>query len=1169
MQNTDKPVANENFAIVQNDKLEFSIWPANVPPPAGWNLVGVTGSEDECLEHIGRIWTDMTPAPVRKPEAEAQYAAPEVVPGESGARGAGIPIPDVGISELIDRCNAHAPQEIAVRFAGETLTRGDLARRTALFASRLVGLGAAPERLVAVLLPRSADAVVAILAVLKSGSAYLPLSTADPVSRLLMILRDAGNPLVITDAAGRSKLSGYDRIISMTEDDEGGAGSAEFPAVTGENLAYVVYTSGTSGPPKGVLGTHRQLVNYVRWCAEEFALDPGERALLHAPLYFVGSVMTLFTALTAGWELDVAPEPVAFDELRDQARAGRCGFLKLTPSHVRALTSIGDVAGLARLYMVGSEPFHLTPALAGWMAESPGSRFANHYGMSETCGATWYWVSGDEPAGERLPVGAPIFNAEVHVLDSDGRRLPHGQVGELCLAGANIGRGYHGNPALTARRWRPHPWGQPGERLLYSGDLARMAPDGTVEVLGRADRQVKIRGHRIALPTVEEAVLRCPGVAEAVVSVIPDSQDVPRLTALLRATPAEQPQVGLIREQLLAELPEPYVPSHFIVTREFPLTANGKIDYGRLAGIRGIRPETAAAFSEPATAVEKALCDVFAEVLQLERVGADDDFRDLGGDSMNVVQAISAAQEAGVEVSIGEFFEHGTPRALATLAKSAEPAPVRETGTPVIPGPLSGTGEGQTTSEAEAEAEPLVADPDGKILRISVPFAGTGRIAPLTWGQMHMWRPMKWYGRSFAGLNITRFIDLGASGAELATCQEAVRRLAETYEPVRTRFVEDEGSPVQRVVADGVFRLEVLDAAPDETEERATERAGRLASEPFDHARQWPVRICVIRSSGRVRLIVIVVSHLAFDGWSVERLTTSLAGWIRGDSLDLPEPVQPADEVVEERSPRGRRRNDQALAYWRDRLAELPTAGPGPDRPRVDSPWQRWAIWSPDIAAKAIELAERTRTSSSTVMLTLAAITTAALQRRDTVGLLLISGNRFTHRERQVAGSALQDALAVHHHGDGMLLADMIKKTYRMATEAYFNGRYDPVALDTVRDEAAGPAGRPDLSWYFNDARLGREWEPGPAGGSAGEPFLVQGFEQNDMTFCLGLAQRGPNCEVFLLADTAVLPPERIRGFLRGLDPLLSRALCEELSAADVARALLGPAPGLPAGGEN
>lgn len=1216
MSTGSESVAERRFMVVRNAEDQWSVWPADDPSPAGWIHTGFVGTEEECLSEVGRVWSDLRPASIRSASAggngngnggrdgdgdgdsasDRWWSAPThpagTVRDTSGAVGVTVPIPDVSISDLIDRCGAREPDGIAIRFAGRTITRAELTTRVRRLASRLLELGAGPERPVAVLLPRSADAVVAIVATLRAGSPYLPLSMADPVSRLAAVLRQAGDPPVLTDTEGRAMLSGsgYPGTVALLDDLDRASGGdagdesskAAFPQVGGGHLAYVMYTSGTSGPPKGVLGTHRQLVNYVRWCAEEFALEPGERALLHAPLYFVGSVMTLFTALTAGWELEVAPEPVAFDELRSLARGGRCGFLKLTPSHVRGLTAIGDVADLARLYMIGSEPLNLTPALAGWLAESPGSRFANHYGMSETCGATFYWVRGDEAAGERLPVGGPIINAEVHLVDPGGRRVPYGEVGELCLAGAVVGRGYHGDPELTARRWRPHPWGRPGERLLHTGDLARMTPDGTVEVLGRADRQVKIRGHRIALPAVEAAVLACPGVAEAVVSVMPDQQDVPRLTALLRPAPGAHPEAGLIRQRLLGELPEPWVPSRFIVTRDFPLTPNGKIDYARLAGVRGLRPETAGAFRDPATPVEKALCDIFAEVLELERVGADDNFRDLGGDSMNVVQVIALAQEAGIEVSIGEFLAHGTPGALAALATRSADADDIPTDVPTLQSrddqwAPAGSDQSDQSDQIDDESTTAEDGTDGPTSPLAVPFAGAGRSAQLTWGQMHMWRPMQWYGAEFAGLNITRDIDLTDAPVDVRVCRSTIRRLVETYESVRTWFLQTADGPVQRVAATGVFPVQVLDVDPDEIDEAAREQSGRLLAEPFRHDQQWPVRICLVRCEGMVRRIVLVASHLAFDGWSLDRLTASLAGWIRGDTLDLPDPVQPVDQVARERSAAGRLRNAKALAHWQARLDELSPADTGPadtdlsdgraDRRadgRADPPWQRWALWSPGVATAATDLAARTRTSTSTVMLALAGITAAALQRRRTVGLLLIAGNRITRHERQIAGSTVQDALIVHTDR-GRSLAEVIQETYRDATEAYANAQCDPVALDALRAESAARHGAPDLSWYFNDARSGREWEPAadtggdhPGEPAGAEPFLVRGFKQQDMTFCLGLAQRGPHCEVFLLADTAVLAPERIRRFLAGLEPLLRAAVRDDLTTDDVVRTLLG-----------
>ena len=674
-----------SYQIVVNQLRQYSIWRLDKPFPAGWSAVGEPGGKDDCLARITELWTDMSPVPGRPSAGEptdpwpARPETPATIdPGLSAVRGARVPLPDVGVHTLIETRCGHEPDQVAVRYGPDVITRVRLEERTRAWAHVLVRLGAARGQPVAVLLPRSAEAVLAIVAVLRAGTAYLPLSTADPRARLLTILGDAHEPLVITDERGRAGLEGYTGpMVTVTDLDlaaaeAGGRSEPALPTVSAADLAYVMYTSGTTGAPKGVLGTHGQLVNYVRWCAEEFALKPGEPALLHAPLYFVGSVMTLFTALIAGWKLQIAPEPVGFDELARLARSGPCGFLKLTPSHVRGLTALGDVDGMARLIMIGSEPLYLTQEFAAWIAGSPGARFANHYGMSESCGGTWHWIGDDSTLGERLPVGRPILNAEIHIIGPDGERVPVGETGELCMAGQVIGHGYHGQPALTALRWTPHPWGAPGERLLRTGDLARMSPDGIIDVLGRADRQVKIRGHRVALPVVEEALRRCPGVAEAVVSATRAAAGSQRLTAYVRPMPDESLDAAELRARLSEELPEPSVPSRVVPVSRFPLTPNGKVDYAGLAEVPAMRPATAGPFEEPGSELEAALCALFVRVLQVEVVGARDDFFELGGDSLAVVEVVTAAEEdLGVEIGIGEFFDLRTPRRLAESAERA------------------------------------------------------------------------------------------------------------------------------------------------------------------------------------------------------------------------------------------------------------------------------------------------------------------------------------------------------------------------------------------------------------------------------------------------------------------------------------------------------------------
>jgi hypothetical protein len=444
------------------------------------------------------------------------------------------------------------------------------------------------------------------------------------------------------------------------------------------------------------------------------------------------------------------------------------------------------------------------------------------------------------------------------------------------------------------------------------------------------------------------------------------------------------------------------------------------------------------------------------------------------------------------------------------------------------------------------------------LTRVTVPFSADGRTAPWTWAQWHMEPALRGYGDDFAGLNLPRTVSLGGDGADLADVLTAVQYVTETWESVRTLFTGSGGKPEQLVDAEGVIVVEVLDAAPGQAAAAAAGRARELAAGLFNHAREYPVRFCAVRDArdGRVRFVALAASHLAFDGWSIGRLAADLAVQALGDSGVLKPPVQPADEAAWEASQKGQRRSERTLEHWRARLAELPPRCPRPGAAPEDPRWQRWAVHSPVTADRAAELARLTRTSTGAVMLTLAAIAAAQLQGQDIAGLLLISGNRITLRERLIGGAALQDAIMTVRYDPGLPLTDMVRRVYPVAAQAYSHGRVDPAALRALRAEAAGAAA-PDLSWFFNDARLGREWEC-PAGALAAGPFFVQGFNSNDMTFCLSLAQRGDNCEVALLADTAVLSAGQVRGFLTAMGPLLHDAAGGKLTAGEAARALLG-----------
>ncbi|NJP42657.1 condensation domain-containing protein [Actinacidiphila epipremni] len=433
------------------------------------------------------------------------------------------------------------------------------------------------------------------------------------------------------------------------------------------------------------------------------------------------------------------------------------------------------------------------------------------------------------------------------------------------------------------------------------------------------------------------------------------------------------------------------------------------------------------------------------------------------------------------------------------------------------------------------------------------------------------------YGPAFATLSLRQVLALAAPGVSVDECAAGIRRLVERHAGLRTRFTEGEGEgggPRQVAVAEGSFLVEVHEVAGGSEGALAAfaeRRSRKLAAEPFRHSHEWPVRFGLVCRQGRVRAVVLVCSHLAFDGWSADLVGRELRALL-GGGQDAGQPAgqpagqdvwQPLDQAAYEQSDRGRRENDRTLRHWRARLAEVPDAPPRPplDRPAAP-PIQQWWLTSPALAAASVAVADRTRTSSSTVLLTLAATALAALRGQDTVPLLLIAGNRLTERQQAYAGATAQDGLLLFDRGStgaNSGLDDAVREVYRRSAASYLRGRFDRAALTDLTAELDARRRHPlDLSGYFNDARLSQDWVlgPGPHPRSARGPAFVRGYDRNDMSFCLVLAQQGADCRVSLLADTRVLPADAIPGVLSGLESLLCEAATADVPLAAVPAAL-------------
>ncbi len=576
------------------------------------------------------------------------------------------PVGEVLLHDLLTARAEQAPELPALVQGQEQLTHGELAARSDRLAAHLRALGAGPDVLVAIFLERSVDLVVALLAVLKAGGAYLPLETSLPGPRLSFMLDDSGAPFLLTRTGLLPALPEHSCCVVCLDDlpeiaDDGG--QALRPAA--DNLAYVLYTSGSTGTPKGVAIPHRGLANYLLWAMEAYPVGKGRGAPVHSPIGFDLTVTSLFLPLLAGRRVDLVPEEDGVEGLAAALAEGGFGLVKLTPAHLDVLQRLlppERVAGCAEAFVLGGEPLS-GEQLAFWRLHAPGLRLINEYGPTETVvGCCAYEIPASVPPAGPVPIGRPIANTRILILDPELFPVPVGTPGELYIGGAGLCRGYLHRPDLTAERLVPDLFGMPGERLYRTGDLARRLPDGRIEFLGRSDHQVKIRGFRIELGEIEAALVSVSGVREAVVLARADRSLVAYVVGAIA--------VEELRRSLRERLPDYMIPAAFVTLAALPLTANGKVDREALpAPQRQSAPET---YLAPRTPVEEVLAGIWAQVLRLPRVGVNDNFFEMGGDSILSVQIVARARQAGLRFTVRQIFEHQTVAELARHATAIE-----------------------------------------------------------------------------------------------------------------------------------------------------------------------------------------------------------------------------------------------------------------------------------------------------------------------------------------------------------------------------------------------------------------------------------------------------------------------------------------------------------------
>ncbi|KOG07400.1 MULTISPECIES: non-ribosomal peptide synthetase [Streptomyces] len=611
------------------------------------------------------------------------------------------PVPGTTIAALFAARVAETPDASAVVFEDTTLTYAELDRRAEALARSLRARGAGPEEYVAVAVPRSAELMVALLGVLKSGAAYLPVDLDYPADRVAFMLADSGARTVVTtgEAAGRLPavpglshlLVGPDALDRTVPGAPGKAGAAPgAPAEDGpvpdgavrpagpDHPAYLIYTSGSTGRPKGVAVTHRAVVNRLAWMQGQYGLTADDRVLQKTPSSFDVSVWEFFWALTEGATVVLARpdghrDPSYLAHLVHDRRITTAHFVpSMLAAFLQAMEAASGApdwaASLRRVFCSGEA---LTGADARRWADLTARSgrtpvpLHNLYGPTEAAVDVTYfpYEGGDEPA---VPIGRPVWNTRLHVLDPFLRPVPDGVPGELYLAGVQLARAYHDRPGLTAERFVADPFGAPGERMYRTGDLVRRRADGAVEYLGRTDRQVKVRGNRVEPGEIEAALAALPGVARAAVTVRDGA-----LVGYAVPAPGAAPDTGALRAALADALPAPMVPHALVLLAELPLTPSGKLDQNALPSPA---PAPTTGGRAPRDARERALCEIFTDVLKVPGIGADDDFFVLGGDSLGSIVVATRARDHGMTLSPRDVFECRTPAALAETAARAAAA---------------------------------------------------------------------------------------------------------------------------------------------------------------------------------------------------------------------------------------------------------------------------------------------------------------------------------------------------------------------------------------------------------------------------------------------------------------------------------------------------------------
>ncbi|EOW6931029.1 amino acid adenylation domain-containing protein [Serratia marcescens] len=808
---------------------------------------------------------------------------------------------DQTLAALFEQQVRRTPNATALVSGAESLSYAQLNARANRLAHALIARGVGPDSRVAVCAERGLNMVTALFGILKAGGAYVPLDPAYPGERLQYILQDADPVLLLADAAGRAALGEPATPQLALEAALPETLSAENPAPRAQasHLAYVIYTSGSTGKPKGAMNEHRGVVNRLVWMQEAYGLTAADTVLQKTPFGFDVSVWEFFWPLMVGARLVMA-KPEGHKDPDYLSRAiEQYGVttLHFVPSMLQSFLADGQAAtrcGQVVRVMCSGEA--LPAALvAEFYRRLPQAELHNLYGPTEAAVDVTAWHCSREAERVSVPIGRPIANTRIYLLDERGQPVPLGAVGELYIGGVQVARGYLNRPELTAERFLSDPFA-PGGRMYRTGDVARYLANGDIEYLGRNDQQVKIRGFRIECGEIEAALATHPAVREAVVDARAVGDDK-RLVAWVvpAADVAEETLAGALRQHVSAALPDYMVPSAWVVVAALPLSPNGKLDRRALPEPQGAQSQ--AAYEAPQGEHETLLAAIWRELLNVERVGRHDNFFELGGHSLLAVRLTNRLQQMEWQLPLQVLFANPTLLALAQQLRRTDEA---------LP--------------------PIEAMPRGAAL-------------PLSFAQQRLW-----FLTQLEGLSETYHIPLALSlrgELDLPAWRQSLDALYARHEALRSRFVTVEGQPQAHILPADALPLTVHDLrGRQDAQSQARQLAQRLTEAPFDLTQGPLVRAALIRLADEEHLFLLTCHHIISDGWSTGILLRDLGALYgalrRGDADPLPPlTLQYADYAAWQRRYLTPERLAAQAQYWRETLSDAPALLTLPtDRPR-------------------------------------------------------------------------------------------------------------------------------------------------------------------------------------------------------------------------------------------